>query len=102
MQSWEESEKEHVRECAVSHQAAGLAPGFVKRPETSLSCLSSSFLIGSVSQEHQREGTKQVAVRRGLRFPFPSASRQSPLLILAASTFSQQQFISSDFTDQGS
>ena len=31
MQSWEECEKEQVRECAVSHQAAGLAPGFVKR-----------------------------------------------------------------------
>lgn len=73
----------------ASHQAAGLAsrlsPAVLLcdagwRP---LSCFASSSLLGSVSQQHQREGARQVAVRRSLGFPCPSASRQSPLLILA-------------------
>lgn len=83
-----ESEKQQVREGMRVIKLPVWAPGsallscFVMWGGD-LSCFASSSLLGSVSQQHQREGARQVAVRRSLGFPCPSASRQSPLLILA-------------------
>ena len=96
MQSWEERVKSSKWERAcesssswsrlqaqlVSPPGSALQSCLVMQGGDSLSCFASSSLLGSVSQQHQREGARQVVVR-SLGFPCPSASRQSPLLILA-------------------
>ena len=88
MQSWERvKSSKWERACESSSYwsppGSALQSCFVMQGRDSLSCFASSSLLGSVSQQHQREGARQVAVRRSLGFPCPSASRQSLLLILA-------------------